>query len=190
MPGGLPSLGSHRVGHDWSDLVAAAATPPKAPRQRSEESLPRTEKEGQRGADDPRPSPGPSGRRGCMSLPLHQVWAGDRCRWRKWSKTMLCPFQAEAGKRPALHHPFPSRGLTQGGRDLGSLELETEGPRRRKSGVSEIHTEQSPQWIGNSNLQLHVCERYNFTFFSPYPFFAFFFPKLDVFLTNTYGEKR
>ena len=23
--GGLPSLGSHRVGHDWSDLVAAAA---------------------------------------------------------------------------------------------------------------------------------------------------------------------
>ena len=26
-PGGLPSLGSHRVGHDWSDLVAAAAIP-------------------------------------------------------------------------------------------------------------------------------------------------------------------
>ena len=25
-PGGLPSLGSHRVGHDCSDLVAAAAT--------------------------------------------------------------------------------------------------------------------------------------------------------------------
>ena len=24
-PGGLPSLGSHRVGHDWSDLVVAAA---------------------------------------------------------------------------------------------------------------------------------------------------------------------
>ena len=24
MPGGLPSLGSHRVGHDWSDLAAAA----------------------------------------------------------------------------------------------------------------------------------------------------------------------
>ena len=23
--GGLPSMGSHRVGHDWSDLVAAAA---------------------------------------------------------------------------------------------------------------------------------------------------------------------
>ena len=31
-PGGLPSLGSHRVGHDWSDLAAAAAarTPPPA----------------------------------------------------------------------------------------------------------------------------------------------------------------
>ena len=24
-PGGLPSIGSHRVGHDWSDLAAAAA---------------------------------------------------------------------------------------------------------------------------------------------------------------------
>ena len=26
-PGGLPSLGSHRVRHDWSDLAAAAAFP-------------------------------------------------------------------------------------------------------------------------------------------------------------------
>ena len=25
MSGGLPSTGSHRVGHDWSDLAAAAA---------------------------------------------------------------------------------------------------------------------------------------------------------------------
>ena len=25
--GGLPSMGSHRVGHDWSDLAAAAALP-------------------------------------------------------------------------------------------------------------------------------------------------------------------
>ena len=24
-PGGLPPVGSHRVGHDWGDLVAAAA---------------------------------------------------------------------------------------------------------------------------------------------------------------------
>ena len=24
-PGGLPSVGSHRVGHDWSDLAAVAA---------------------------------------------------------------------------------------------------------------------------------------------------------------------
>ena len=24
-PGGLPSMGSHRVGHDWSALAAAAA---------------------------------------------------------------------------------------------------------------------------------------------------------------------
>ena len=27
-PGGLPSMGLHRVGHDWSDLAAAAATLP------------------------------------------------------------------------------------------------------------------------------------------------------------------
>ena len=27
-PGGLQSMGSHRVGHDWSDLAAAAATGP------------------------------------------------------------------------------------------------------------------------------------------------------------------
>ena len=26
-PGGLPSMGSYRVGHDWSDLAAAAAWP-------------------------------------------------------------------------------------------------------------------------------------------------------------------
>ena len=26
-PGGLPSMGSHRVGHDWSDLTTAAADP-------------------------------------------------------------------------------------------------------------------------------------------------------------------
>ena len=25
-PGGLPSIGSHRVGHDWSDLAATAAS--------------------------------------------------------------------------------------------------------------------------------------------------------------------
>ena len=25
VPGGLPSMGSHRVGHDWSDLAVAAA---------------------------------------------------------------------------------------------------------------------------------------------------------------------
>ena len=27
-PGGLPSMGSHRVGHDWSDLAAAVAVTP------------------------------------------------------------------------------------------------------------------------------------------------------------------
>ena len=27
-PGGLPSMGSHRVGHDWSDPAAAAAAIP------------------------------------------------------------------------------------------------------------------------------------------------------------------
>ena len=27
-PGGLPSVGSHRFGHDWSDLAATAAAVP------------------------------------------------------------------------------------------------------------------------------------------------------------------
>ena len=30
-PGGLPSMGSHRVGHDWSDLAAAAPPPRRKP---------------------------------------------------------------------------------------------------------------------------------------------------------------
>ena len=30
-PGGLPSLGSHRVGHDWSDLAAGAAAGKSSP---------------------------------------------------------------------------------------------------------------------------------------------------------------
>ena len=40
-PGGLPSMGSHRVGHDWSDLAAAAGKTlvklkklPEAPRRK------------------------------------------------------------------------------------------------------------------------------------------------------------
>ena len=28
-PGGLPSMGSHRVGHDWRDLATAAAEKPQ-----------------------------------------------------------------------------------------------------------------------------------------------------------------
>ena len=35
-PGGLPSMGSHRIGHDWSDLAAAAA----AGQQRKQRQLP------------------------------------------------------------------------------------------------------------------------------------------------------
>ena len=33
-PGGLPSMGSHRVGHDWSDLAAAAAVLSQLPSAR------------------------------------------------------------------------------------------------------------------------------------------------------------
>ena len=32
-PGRLPSRGSHRVGHDWSDLAAAAAAKTVSPRR-------------------------------------------------------------------------------------------------------------------------------------------------------------
>ena len=36
-PGGLPSMGSHRVGHDWSDLAAAAAAEAEDIRKRWQE---------------------------------------------------------------------------------------------------------------------------------------------------------
>ena len=29
-PGGLPSMGSHRVGHNWGDLAAVAAVLPRS----------------------------------------------------------------------------------------------------------------------------------------------------------------
>ena len=34
-PGGLPSMGSHRVGHDWRDLAAAAAAAAAGPNLRA-----------------------------------------------------------------------------------------------------------------------------------------------------------
>ena len=41
-PGGMPSMGSHRVGHDWSDLAAAAAKnlPARAGDIRDSSSIP------------------------------------------------------------------------------------------------------------------------------------------------------
>ena len=54
QPGGLPSMGSHRVGHNWRDLAAAAAetvvigssdllkSPPKSGRLRSKFRVPET----------------------------------------------------------------------------------------------------------------------------------------------------
>ena len=38
-PGGLPSMGSHRVGHDWSDLAAAAAAANQGPKFYSLENI-------------------------------------------------------------------------------------------------------------------------------------------------------
>ena len=51
-PGGLPSMGSHRVGHDWSDVAAVAAANTFLPTlgrqldQFREQLLPETGKEG------------------------------------------------------------------------------------------------------------------------------------------------
>jgi len=39
-PGGLPSMGSHGVGHDWSDLAAAAAAAAPHHRHRIRPSSP------------------------------------------------------------------------------------------------------------------------------------------------------
>ena len=45
-PGGLPSMGSHRVGHDWSDLAAAAAAAflPKWTKKKKSSGFPTTQK--------------------------------------------------------------------------------------------------------------------------------------------------
>ena len=39
-PGGLPSMGSHRVGHDWSDLAAAAGVYTRQHMKRQRHYLP------------------------------------------------------------------------------------------------------------------------------------------------------
>ena len=39
-PGGLPSVGSHRVGHDWSDLTAAAWRPTRPFRTSTQKRCP------------------------------------------------------------------------------------------------------------------------------------------------------
>ena len=38
-PGGLLSMGSHRVGHDWSDLAAAAASLKSSTNSKSESAF-------------------------------------------------------------------------------------------------------------------------------------------------------
>ena len=38
-PGGLPSMGLHRVGHDWSDLAAAAASISNQGKNKSKEHV-------------------------------------------------------------------------------------------------------------------------------------------------------
>ena len=42
-PGGLPSMGSHRVGHNWSDLAAAADKEERVPRWHRVKNLPANE---------------------------------------------------------------------------------------------------------------------------------------------------
>ena len=122
-PGGLPSMGSHRVGHDWSDLAAAAAL-----LIRREENKKREAKKAGRQAvwascraestpEGPRPSP-PPGQEGrwspgphtskrrwpviFLSLPLPnptgkalRMWRGFLLSWHK------------AGTKDILHkNPF------------------------------------------------------------------------------------
>ena len=40
-PGGLPSMGSHRVGHDWSNLAAAAAGLDLSVTNKKEQNMPK-----------------------------------------------------------------------------------------------------------------------------------------------------
>ena len=49
-PGGLPSMGSHRVGHNWSDLAAAAADSP--PQKEAKNNVPYLDTEKKRKMDN------------------------------------------------------------------------------------------------------------------------------------------
>ena len=79
-PGGLPSMGSHRVGHDWSDLAAAAAA---AECRQSWEELPL------RGDG----WPGCGSRRSAYER--RQAWAGHGDR-RPNQRTRQHPFQLQS----------------------------------------------------------------------------------------------
>lgn len=146
-------------------------TPPKAPTQCSEESLPRTENRvAERGRRLPAPSPGASGRRAVCPRPLHQVGACDSSRG--WKCVRSKPRQGRGRlcfcTVSSLLGVWRTEDVTL---EALSWRWRDQDPGNRES--PKFTQEQSSQWIGNSNLQLQVGERYNFTFFSPCPFFYF-----------------
>ena len=113
-PGGLPSVGSHRAGHDWSDLAAAAAAiQVYAPTINAEEA------EVERFYEDlpTRPSRTNIPKR----CPFH--YRGLECKTRKsrntWSNRQIWPWSTEWSRAKANRvlprectghskHPFPT----------------------------------------------------------------------------------
>ena len=103
-PGGLPSMGSHRVRHDWSDLAAAAASGKESSRQcRFHICIPYLVR------DDP-PCPG-------AAKPVcHNYWALEPGRHSHWS---LCSTSTEACS------PYSLRSAIRGAIEMRSLHAAT-----------------------------------------------------------------
>ena len=104
-PGGLPSMGSHRVGHDWSDLAAAAAA--RGPRGLSAWSYSRL---------------------WCVTVKCTERIGKAKGAWRSPGPADICVQESSCSVSPEAHNPSRNKlgqhmwsGTTQ-----GSL-LETQG---------------------------------------------------------------
>ena len=100
-PGGLPSMGSHRVGHDWSDLAAAAA-------YQHPFNMHPMEKPQKKNSSPPRPWRSHGGKRTNMKLKkvrksqCSQV-SKNNCLVRRWCLWWNLPSRSIQGELPSLN---------------------------------------------------------------------------------------